>query len=212
MEEHRNFSFSEKLLLIGDAHFIRKVLLPLNEAFDELIKTHPASPDEEAWGPEIPPRLYGSASVLSGFAGIILFIGAWSAKKALDELYEATIKRKFHRVLEDFFQSDCSEKKYGISLLINKVPERISIVVATIGRDIDEIDLGQRQVGSVIARAIDVASRIAEPNTVHLYLIEGGAVNDHPWIYSTLAEAVGHMKGMSPASSVKPIRVPLSSR
>ena len=206
MEDHHDISVSEKLLLIGQGHFVRRVANPLHDALEDLAKAYPTSPEEEAWEPELPHGLYASFTALSGIAGVVIFIGGWGAKKALDELYETSIKAKVRKVLEDFFQSDSSKKKYGISLLINKMPERISIVVATVGQDIGEIELGQRQVRSVIARAIGTASDIAAPNTVHLYLIEAGNVNDHPWIYGSLAEAMGHMSNMSPAVPVKPVR------
>jgi hypothetical protein len=207
MEAHRDVSVSENLLLIGQAHFVRKVAIPLHEALEDLARAYPASPEEEAWEPELPHGLYASFTALSGLAGIVLFIGGWGAKKALDELYDSTIKTKVRKALGGFFQSDSSGKTYGVSLLINKLPERISIVVATVGKDMGEIELGQRQVSSVIARAMDVASKIAAPNTVHLYLIEAGTVNDHPWIYSSLTEAMRHMSRMSPAASAKPVRL-----
>ncbi|HQX65148.1 MAG: hypothetical protein WAU20_00820 [Dokdonella sp.] len=207
MEDHQEVSVSENLLLIGQAHFIRSVAIPLHEALEDLTRSFPASAEEEAWEPELPQGLYANFTALSGLAGIVLFIGGWAAKKTLDELYETTIKAKVRKVLEDFFRSDTSGKKYGVSLLINKVPERISIVVATVGQDIAEIELGQRQVSSVIARAMDTARKMAVPNTVHLYMIEAGNVNDHPWIYRSLAEAMGHMSNMSPVVSVKPVRL-----
>ena len=72
-------------------------------------------------------------------------------------------------------------------------PKRISILVATVGKDLNEFKYSQSQVGPVIARAIDTAEKIATPGTVHLYVIEAGNVNNYPLIYGSMAEAIGHL-------------------
>jgi hypothetical protein len=74
-------------------------------------------------------------------------------------------------------------------------PKRISIHVAAVGKDINEIDhsQSQSQVRSVLARAIKTAEKIATPDTVHLYIIEAVNINHDPLIYGSIAETIGHV-------------------
>ena len=193
----RGVSFSKHILSIGPAQFIREVSIPMLDATEELNENYPISPAEDEWDLDITTdfdhnQVYAKSKALAGFFAIIIFIGGWGAAKILDELYEITIKDKVHDALQGFFKSNASGRKVGSSLLVNLESKRISIIVATVGKDINEIDLSQSQVRSELARASKTAEKIATPGTVHLYVIEAGNVNHYPLIYGSIAEAIGH--------------------
>ena len=121
---------------------------------------------------------------------LFFFIGGWGATKTLDEIYETTIKDKVNNSLQGFLKSNASGRKVCASLLVNVKPKRISIIVATVGKDINEIKHSQSQVSPLLARAIDTAEKIATPGTVHLYIIEAGNINHDPLIYGSITEAI----------------------
>ena len=195
----RGVSFSKHILSIGSAQFIREISIPLLDAIEKLNENYPISPTEEEWSLDVTTdfdhnQVYAKSKALAGFFAIIIFIGGWGATKILDELYEIAIKDKVHDALQGFFKSNASGRKVGSSLLVNMEPKRISILIATVGKDLNEFKHSQSQVGPVIARAIDTAEKIATPGTVHLYVIEAGNVNHYPLIYGSIAEAIGHVR------------------
>jgi len=206
MEDQEVVSVSTSVLLMGQGHFIREVAAPLSEALEEIALEHPTSQEEQEWRPRFLTGYQASLTELSGLAGVVLFIGSWAATKALDELYDRTLKPTINKVLGDFFGHRDSDKKYGATLVINNLQEKVSILVVIVGRDIQEIETGERQVSSVIACALETARLVAKPETVHLYLIESGQVNDHPWVYDNLEQAMRHMGKMSAARPVKTVR------
>jgi len=191
----RDVSVSKNMLSIGPADFIQEVIIPMLDALEDLTEIYPVSPAEEKWDLEIKNALsnnlvYAKTTALSGLIGIIFFIGGWGATKTLDEIYETTIKDKVNNSLQGFLKSNASGRKVCASLLVNVKPKRISIIVATVGKDINEIKHSQSQVSPLLARAIDTAEKIATPGTVHLYIIEAGNINHDPLIYGSITEAI----------------------
>lgn len=206
MDDNVEIAVSTSVIVFGQRHFIERVVIPLSEALEEISREHPASPEERAWRPELPTGYYASFTGIAGIVGTVVFVRSWLGKKVLDEIYDRAIKPKLNKVLGDFFDSDESEKKYGATLVINNLPLKVSILIVVVGKDLSEIEVGEKQVSSVISTALDTAQKIAKPNTVHLYLIESGQVNSHPWIYDNLEQAMRHMNKMSAARPPKSVR------
>ena len=207
MEDSDTVSVSSNLILFGQRRFTEEVAVPLSETIEDLHDRFPTSTEEDNWEPGVPQGLYAAVTALSAFVGIVLFVSGWSAKKALDEIYETTLKAKLRALFAKFFESETYGKKYAVCLLVNSLEQRVSIVVAIVGKDIDEIDLAQRQVSSVMASAMDTARRTCLSDSVHLYILEGSQVNAHPWVYGSLKEAMRHMSNMSSVGPIRPVRI-----
>jgi len=194
---------SEDVLALGPSSFLRDVVVPFSSEIEALARLQPASTTD---APKLEVHANPRAGILtlSGLVGAVAFVGGWGAKKALDELYEQKLRPILGRAVHASFGSPyATGKMYGVSLLITKVPERISILVAAVGTSVEEVSLSEKQIKPVATVAIERARQFAAAGEVHLYIIENGGSNTHPWVYRDLSAALQHLNGMTPVKAPK---------
>jgi hypothetical protein len=196
-------SVSENILAFGSSHFYREVVVPLADHIEALARQYPVVSGDEDWRFYVRSSPQASGIEVAGFVGVISFVGIWAAEKALEELYNQKLGPLLRSKIGVCFKSDKSQKRYGVSLVINKSPVRTSIVIVCVDRSLSEIERSERQMGSVISMALREGSNSKSSGEVHLYIIEGGDANQHPWVYPDISGALQHLRGMSP---VKPPR------
>jgi hypothetical protein len=201
-----SIAISGYVIAIGNSHFFREVAIPISDQVEKISNEHPPATEDAGWDPDLDPIPKADATILSGVVCITVFVAGWASKKALDEIYAAKIGPLLKAAISTVLTGDPGTKKYGISLLINKTPERTSIIIASVGSSIPEIELCEKQVISVATSAMQKAAQLSVPGQAHLYIIEDGKSNEHPWVYPDISSAMQHLQHMAPARSLRHIR------
>lgn len=185
---------SENILCGGNADFIRKVGIPVNEAVSVIAKEYPVSEERAI---ELDTRPQGHLSELAGIIGICSFVGSWFATKALDEVYAHKISPLIKRLLRNYIREP-SGRMYGLTISCFNREKDVHLLIACVGSTVDEIESAEKNIGKVFGmlQASDIE---AQDGDVLLAVIEAGSLNleiqRHP-NYTTTLDA---LKSMYPA-------------
>jgi hypothetical protein len=196
-------SIADYSLAFGQSHFLRQIAIPFGNTLAAMSAQNPPAEVDSDWDPDVQLSPRADAFVLAGMIGAIVFVANWGTQKALDELYNGKLGPALRSAISVALSGEPTSKKYALSLLINKSPERISILVAAVGGSIEEMKLSEKQVLSVASQGLQRAKQLALPGQVHLYIVEGGVCNEHPWIHPHISSAMEQLHGMSTAGPVR---------
>jgi hypothetical protein len=205
---------SENFYVLGSGHYINALVGPLDEALADFREKFSLT-DQDSSGaldlerPE--PTIYAWPSDLLGvFTLVMEASGTYVAKKVFDEVWDITLRPKVRSAVTTLFDRSAG-RKYGLSVLFRAEGTGVSILIASVGKSIEEIEQGDRQARLIIARAVNELaglgpSTVTGVGSIHMYVIENGQVNELPWIYGNVHEALLALKRMSPARNPNLVR------
>lgn len=212
MPEFNGIVISEKFYVLGGAAFIRAIAEPLDDEVQELRKQYSAQLGDDDWQidgerehAKPRPLLFASLTDLHGLFTIVVTAGGgYVAKKALDDVWDVTLRPKLRKALETVFAKS-GPKKYGVSVLLRDKRTGVSILVVSVGDTLQAIEQGDRQARLVIERAVKTLSELPQLATsaavgaVHMYVVEGSKANELPLVYNSIQEAMLDLRGMFPS-------------
>ncbi|WP_407472353.1 hypothetical protein ABFU52_00675 [Xanthomonas campestris pv. campestris] len=205
MSNDHQISIEPSILVLGQSSFVRLVAIPLSEQLEEMVLDfrQPGSDDHFEIRARSNPQAF--LTELGGVATVGVFLGGWAAKKLLDEIYDATIRPRVKKVVEDFFNKSSGGKLYSTAISAKSKSDRNTILVLSIGRNTEEIEACNDLVAAAFQLGLDQIK--AHPDgTVRSYIIEDREIRFSGCYRSRLDAINALARSMSPLGPIKAMR------
>ncbi|SMQ93667.1 hypothetical protein [Xanthomonas fragariae] len=202
--DHRVFIDAE-ILVLGQRRFIKSVAIPLYEQLEEIAPNFPEPDDNDHFENIVHSNPQAFFNELGGVATVGVFLSEWAAKKLLDEIYEATIRPRFKKVFEDFFNRSSNGKFYSTAISAKSRLDNNIILVLSIGRSMEEIEACNNLVSTAFQKGIDQIKDHPD-GTVRSYIIEDRNIRFSGHYQSRVQAVDALAKSMSPFGTIKAMR------
>jgi hypothetical protein len=176
-----------QFLSVGDADWIRNVMIPLADELQQAIPRHIG---------EIPPalrqRMTRSGACNSALVYAVAAVTVYFLKKVADDFYDVVIKPRSRKIFEHL-----DEKLTGANRKAKKVfivnawhqEHGVVVTVSVVGADFDEITSQMDLIGTVHRQALTWITQNGVSAPVHHYRIENGQVNEKPMLLDRAEDA-----------------------
>lgn len=195
---------SERYISFGKSLFYKEVAIPTGEEIVQLSRKYPCS--EEADDVDIKFRPTAFLTGLEALIGVVVFLGTWSVKKVLDDVYEEAFRPAIREKIRKYIGSNEAEKKYSLSVALNKRNSPTSVLICCTGASLEEIENSELYLGKIVAL---IEGHFLEKQTerrVLLFNIDNGKFDLEPKTFRTHTEALEGLKGLYRAKPLKYIK------
>jgi hypothetical protein len=170
--------WSYTVLTVGSARFIRSVSAPVCEALEAEFPGRHVDPSEQEVRPPLPSGVHVTAlpTALEAIVGVLIFLGAWGAKRFLDDVYELTIRPHVRRLLgaEDDAATSIADAPRAFMFAIWHTSLQRTVAVVAVGKSPAELAQSEQLIAQVHREACDLLEREIPSKPVVLYVISGG--------------------------------------
>lgn len=187
---------SENIFCAGDSHVIRELAIPLTEGIKSIADEYPVA---EEYGFELDsrPKAHGM-SELAGIVGITTFVASWVATTFLNEVYTAKLSPLLKEKFGEYFSNQKGERKYALTITTINQEAKACLVIACIGKNLEEIELAEKHVESALIY-VSSANLKNNPKEVMLVVLENGKLDLDIQVFKNYEQAIMGLKGMYPA-------------
>jgi hypothetical protein len=185
--------FSYSVLCVGDAEFIRTAAIPLGQELEDVLGQQGRGKDE--W-PDAPPLGVspepGMDLWLPELLGVLLFLGSWTARKLLDELYATKLQPHVKRWLAKADRKVRRRRKGEPTFSISLWYEDLNIVVVVVlkGESYAALADASELALSVHREGLEWALNHPDDGPVFLYVVAGDSPRTLPSAFQTVGEAM----------------------
>jgi len=185
---------SEKVLSYGQSHFIKEVVIPVSSEIENIANKYPCAEDYKI---EVNYKPTACASEFSALIGIVAFLGTWASTKLLDEIYSVTFSPSVKEKLGKLINSNTQQKKYALSISLNKKGKTNSVLICCVGTTIQEIENSEKRIQDVLDISENYINQ-SNDGSVFLFVIDNGVTDLKPSIHNSYNHAIDGLKSLYP--------------
>ena len=182
---------SERFISFGDSNFLSEVVVPTINNIDSVTSKYPCAHEPDI---VLDTRPVACLSGLEAFMGIVVFLGGWTVKKFLDDVYEETFRSVVREKIRTYISQRDNGKKYSLGISLNTKKNGLSVLVCCTGRNIDEIANSETHLERIVGLAQSYFDSEEYSSGVLLFNIDNGTCNLEPEYYPDYIRALNGLK------------------
>ena len=186
---------SENIFCAGNSHVIRGLAIPLTEGIKPIADEYPVT-EEYDFELDSRPKAHG-LSEIAGIVGITTFVTSWVATTFLNEVYTEKLSPLIKEKFGSYFSGEKGERKYALTITTINQETKTCLIVACIGKNLEEIELAERHVESAL-NYVRSAKIENTPKDVMLIVLENGKLDLDIQVFEKYEQAIMKLKGMYP--------------
>ena len=187
---------SENIFCAADSHVFRELAIPLTEGIKSISDEYPVT-EEYVFELDSRPKAH-EMSELAGIVGITTFVTSWVATTFLNEVYTTKLSPLLKEKFGEYFSNQKSKRKYALTITTINQEAKACLVIACIGKNLEEIELAEKHVESALF-FVSSANLKINPKEVMLVVLEKGKLDLDIQVYSSYEQAIMGLKDMYPA-------------
>ena len=191
--------WSYMILTVGNSRFIRGVSVPLSEALEAEFPGRQVDLGEEEVRPPLPKGVPVNAlpTAFEAIVGVLLFLGAWGAKRLLDDVYELTIRPHVRRILGADHDAALAtaEVPRAFMLAIWHISQQRAVIVVAIGKSATEFAQSEELIAQVHREACQFLEQDSRTEPVVLYTIIAGD-RSGPSLFESIGQALHFLQNL----------------
>jgi hypothetical protein len=191
--------WSYTILTVGNSRFIRGVSVPLSEALEAEFPGRQVDLGEEEVRPPLPKGVPVNAlpTAFEAIVGVLVFLGAWGAKRFLDDVYELTIRPHVRRILRTDHDATPStaEAPRAFMLAIGHISQQRMVIVVAIAKSPTEFAQSEELIAQVHREACQLLEKGSRTEPVVLYAITAGDCSG-PSFFESIGQALHFLQNL----------------
>ena len=120
---------SERFISFGESDFLIEVVVPTINDIENVTSKYPCVHEPDI---VLDSRPVACLSGLEAFMGIVVFLGSWTIKKFLDDVYEETFRSAVREKIRTYISQKDSGKKYSLGISLNTKKNGLSVLVLSL--------------------------------------------------------------------------------